>query len=755
MKHKIIIITILLAILFLVCTQRDNEPPSVYIVYPAKDAKVSGVINIQAFASDNREVAYVEFFVNEEKYGVDSIATNSIYKYTWNVSNETAGIKEITARAYDHRGNVGEAPIVRVILEFPAGPTYHEGVIEQDEVWMKSQNPHIVTNNLGIEARLTIEAGVIIRFDYTVLGVQEEGVIVGGGTNNEPVLFTSNEKYPDFYDWVGIELEEGSIDLTNCIIEYAGDIFIADEGSFSLTNSSLLHTGGIELGSSSLILTNCNIDYTEAYDAVIYGEDIEENNTILIDNCTIRNCEANGIILEEIEEMADIQIKNTTITLCEEYPVIIENPEYIRALGPGNNFTNNANNEILISGSEDITTSGSWCNCGVPYLIEADLTITSNGWQEEPPIITIQPDVVLKFDGGGISIEDGTLIADGRNGTIIFTGEDDFGSWEGIVLEEGSLTLQNCIIEFAGGSDAAVFCEFADEFRSILIDNCIIRYCEGSGFYLEDIEENSFVQIKNTIITQCEEYPVVINNANYIKSLGPGNNFSGNGYDEIYIGDFEDEITTTGTWYNCGVPYLIEDDIIITEDWQNTLPIITILPGVILKFEDGGLYVEEGALIADGEAGTIIFSGEEYGHWDGIFFEDDIDDRLTLLNKCIIQAGGDGGGSNIYCDSCSPRITNNEICYSAGWGMILSRRSGLNPDTLLRYNRFHSNDSGNILVDTTGTYNTRISNLKSKASKIPKQRLISKRNLLNNEIQPRIRKQRKELNLNHKKKRKI
>ena len=154
MKHKIIIITILLAILLLVCTQRDNEPPSVYIVYPAKDAKVSSVINIQAFASDNREVAYVEFFINEEKYGVDSIATNSIYKYTWNVSNETAGIKEITARAYDHRGNVGEAPIVRVILEFPAGPTYHEGVIEQDEVWLKSQNPHmIVSKSFGSRAK--------------------------------------------------------------------------------------------------------------------------------------------------------------------------------------------------------------------------------------------------------------------------------------------------------------------------------------------------------------------------------------------------------------------------------------------------------------------------------------------------------------------------------------------------------------------------------------------------------------------------
>jgi len=354
----------------------------------------------------------------------------------------------------------------------------------------------------------------------------------------------------------------------------------------------------------------------------------------------------------------------------------------------------------------------------------------------------------LKFSNGGLLIENGTLIADGSSGTITFTGQEDYGSWEGISLERGSLTLRNCIIEYAGG-DAAVFCEYVDELQSVLIDNCIIRYCEESGFYLDDAEEQAFIQVKNTRISQCQEYPVVINHADYLKSLGPGNDFSSNGNDEIYVGGYEEEVYTSGTWYHCGVPYLIEEDINITSDWQNTLPIITIMPGVILKFTGGGLYVDEGALIADGEAGTIVFSGEEYEHWDGITFDDGTDDRLTLLNKCIIQAGGNLSGANIYCDSCSPRITNNEICFSAGWGMEL-QRSGLNPDTLLRYNRFHDNDSGNIRIDTTGIHRSKAARSKSTLTRRSKPHIASIRDQSNKETNYQIQKSRKRTNFNHK-----
>ena len=63
----------------------DTIPPQALILYPADGEIVSGEIMIQARVTDNEEIAYVEFYLNQQKTFTDSIANSSgFYTYRWN-----------------------------------------------------------------------------------------------------------------------------------------------------------------------------------------------------------------------------------------------------------------------------------------------------------------------------------------------------------------------------------------------------------------------------------------------------------------------------------------------------------------------------------------------------------------------------------------------------------------------------------------------------------------------------------------------
>jgi hypothetical protein len=1051
------------------CLKKDQIDPTVYIINPQENSAISGAVRIKAVAMDDKEVTCVEFFINNIRKGVDSIASNSVYEYVWNTTSESYGTKIITAKAYDQAGNIGESPSIAVTIESlgPTSPTYHSGSITTNETWTRQQSPHIITGDVVINATLTIKTGVVIQFYPDTKMIVQDGCIIARGSNTEPILFTSNEQEPSPGDWHAITFENSDNPnsvLDNCIIEYASNGIYVEESRISITNTTIQNcddyglvciygrfnqfhnniitlneyypvaitidavytleedndfTGnygyggilsdaievfeyyesfhshvikrkeinnktttklvsseikqekkkskekqgiqtnsrwrnhnvpylidgyiyfediyvltidegcvlgfdgnGIEIsdgatlqatgvtftsrylleeGSAShgdwegiviydgnLNLQNCNVEYAGSNEANISIDDLSENRQIIINSCNIKYSETNGILIAANNELCDIEITNCRISNSYEHPVVIENPDLVQCLGIGNNFTNNYNNHILVTGGE-IMRSCTWNNCGVPYLIQDDIelhsgnnaitftlspsvsigfnnklvigtsssliannaTFTShtkiltgsanpgdwkgivvnngnlniqncnleyagvdstiivieslsgnrqviingcnikysahNGisiygtedscdiqinncrisncnetpvkisnpnlvrclgtgnnftnnnhdyvlitgrdeirrsctWhncgvpyllqndlevhsENNPTTFTLSPGVILGIDDELFIDEGSLLIANSVTFTSegeIISGQGSAGEWEAIYVD-GSINLVNCIIEYGeGSSDEGVISYYGEtEYQSLFIDNCIIRHCEQSGLsvYIE-ADEQFYAQIKNTRITNCGEYPVVIYNAENIKVLGPGNDFTGNGNDMIWVPD-GGEVMTSGIWYNCGVPYFIENDIEITSGWQNYPPTITIMPGVIMKFAGCYLSVEEGTLIADGSAGTIVFTADEdNGEWDGIIFNDETNDYLTRLNHCIIQYGGWSSHTrraNIFCNNSAPRITNCDICYSRGWGIAL-QNSLLDPDTLRRYNRFYNNDSGDVYI---------------------------------------------------------
>lgn len=667
MSIKVIAKFILLLVICLSieCLKKDQIDPTVYIINPQDNSTVSGAVRIKAVAMDNKEVTCVEFFINNVRKAVDSTASNSVFEYVWNTGSESPGTKTILAKAYDQAGNVGESPSIIVTIA-TTGPTYHSGEIVSPQIWTKAHSPHIVIDSVIVNALLTIEQGTIIQFLRSdsidtlypelrpAMIVSEQGDIIARGNNNEPIIFTSIREEPNSGDWEGLIFEHSDNSNTiidNCIIEYA-------------------HKG-----------INLN------------------DKIISVTNTLIQLCSSNGLYCQSGHFS---QFNNNTITQNNDFPISII-ADAVYTLGVNNYLQGNgAGSSYLIDAVEvqsgDITENGNWHNQGVPYLIHDPISL------EDEITLTIENGCVLAFsDDGGFHMEaNGTsLNASG----VTFTSEQalepyggNHGDWDGIYVEDGSLNLQDCIIEYGGnGDEAVILIQNSQEYPSISIDHCIIRYNEQSGISL-DVQEIGEVNITNTIIIYNNEYPVILYNAEYIRALGPGNNFVGNGYDMIWIPD-GGEVLTSGIWHDCGVPYFIEQHIMIEQDWQNYPPTITIMPGVIMEF---GLYtsliIEDGALIADGSASQIVFTNAEEGiHWGGIVFDEGTDDNLTRLNQCIIQNGGytSYGHSNIYCQNSAPRITNCDICYSSGWGMTL-HNSALNPDTLRRYNHFYANDSGDI-----------------------------------------------------------
>ncbi len=112
--------------------------------------------------------------------------------------------------------------ILLFTLNAQADTTIPEGEISG--IWNLAGSPYIIHGNVEIikGESLTIEPGVIVKF---AKGKELEsfGSLKAIGTENNPIVFTSDQTTPAPGDWYGIDFFSGSSDseLNNCVVEYA------------------------------------------------------------------------------------------------------------------------------------------------------------------------------------------------------------------------------------------------------------------------------------------------------------------------------------------------------------------------------------------------------------------------------------------------------------------------------------------------------------------------------------------------------
>jgi hypothetical protein len=86
----------------------DFEPPDVLLITPAANAEVSGTILLSASATDNVEVASVQFTIDGVLVGAPILVPP--YQYNFDTTSVGNGNRIVSARAFDGVGNRSDAP---------------------------------------------------------------------------------------------------------------------------------------------------------------------------------------------------------------------------------------------------------------------------------------------------------------------------------------------------------------------------------------------------------------------------------------------------------------------------------------------------------------------------------------------------------------------------------------------------------------------------------------------------------------------
>lgn len=436
-------------LLFAACDQLDNTDPLVTIVVPTSGAVLApGNVSIKAVATDNKGVAKVEFYAGATKIGEDATGTADTFDISWTA---TEGAYTLKAVASDDAGNTAEHSINVTVQTGGGGtgPTNHSGRIEADETWWPSGNPHIITGDVYPvnNATLTIKPGCVVRFrsgTEMYCGYGDPGAIIAEGTADSVITFTSDVNPPSPGDWQEIGIFDEAVSTTrfrHCIFEYGGK----DEAY-----------GALHVEDVGLRVTDCTFRNNKNYAVRVVG---------------------NGYFIE---------FENNTVTGSSKYPVYIPCTA-VGSLGTGNTLTGNTNDAILVKGGR-ITTTATWRNQGVPYVIENDIAV---GDDANNPVLTIAPGTTIKLRTGvefycGYG-DPGGIIADGTAGQITFTSAvnpPSPGDFLNIGLYDQIINSQtkfiNCKIEFGGGENGNLLISNS----APTVTGCLIRKSASWGIYL-------------------------------------------------------------------------------------------------------------------------------------------------------------------------------------------------------------------------------------------------------------------------------
>ncbi|MEM3823528.1 MAG: Ig-like domain-containing protein, partial [Candidatus Bathyarchaeia archaeon] len=165
--------------------------------------------------------------------------------------------------------------------------TYVEGEITQDTVWTLVDSPFVLSNNVIInpDVTLTIEPGVEVKFGGN-FSLIVNGKLNAEGNINKTIKFTSNSLTPTAGDWgtilfngtassllkyciieygkSGITVEDGSIDVENCVIKLNSQDGVTINGGSVITRNDRvignLRSGIFVAGGSQITIQNCEIN---------------------------------------------------------------------------------------------------------------------------------------------------------------------------------------------------------------------------------------------------------------------------------------------------------------------------------------------------------------------------------------------------------------------------------------------------------------------------------------------------------------
>ena len=228
------------------------------------------------------------------------------------------------------------------------------GGIYSNTTWTLNNSPYIVTDTIVVfpGVTLTIEPGVVVKFDSLIYIEIRQATLIANGTITDSIKFTSNSNnpYPGIWNYVALNSASNSI-INYCSFQFAnvglGDIgfntlikncnFINNLTGLSTYNNvdSCNFTNNTSYGlesSNNMTVTNCNIEYNDVGCGlngsslrncnIKYNTTGIQNSGITIDSCTISN-NVIGLYDNWFQSMTHTLIENSIIDSNSNIGIIL------------------------------------------------------------------------------------------------------------------------------------------------------------------------------------------------------------------------------------------------------------------------------------------------------------------------------------------------------------------------------------------------------------------------------------------------
>jgi hypothetical protein len=512
------------------------------------------------------------------------------------------------------------------------------GNLENSATWRNIGTPiHLGWLNVRHPSKapvLTLDPGVELRFDLhaemIVGGENEPGDLIIAGTEEDPVVITSNQTSPQNGDMGFLILASEASELSDIQwleLSYAGQSYGAG-----------LHVDTY----AGVSVRDTTVRYSK-------GSGIAVNGRAELLRNTVTDNDINGIWLGQESEL--IKLDENTITHNDEAAIhIFHDLTVVNGIGKNNVISDNGENTIRlqVDGApvdEEIT----WVDPGVPYHVQGDLRIAGTNAH-----LTLEDNVELYFDTEvGLEVgpngEQGTLTINGDRTDgqpVVLSTWADLGpaTWDGVSFwtnnAQGDLTgfdLNNGGgahgpwpggIYIDGGTVSLDDCYVYDNLEfgvhlpsgNLSMTDCTIESTEAKG--TAGPRDGTGVYIRGTIseftgntITANDGYGLAFDSADAVSGMNADNDISSNGFNVVYV--YGGGISQDATWPALDIPYRVNGNILdVTATWTVT--------GAHIQFSSnlyvyvGGQNWEGGDLIAT----DAVFSSSAPtpGAWGGFEF---------------------------------------------------------------------------------------------------------------------------------------
>jgi hypothetical protein len=178
--------------------------------------------------------------------------------------------------------------LIQIVFSFSIyAQTFVKGGIYANTTWVRANSPYIILDTIVVfpNVTLTIQSGVVVKFENNKYIEIRQGSLVAIGTSKDSITFTSNASVPYNGIYGGIYINGGSLPskLNYCVFKYANEaIYSATSGSIILKNSTFTsNIKGFKSVSGIALIDSCY--YYQHSNTGIHLENLSSYN---INYCT-------------------------------------------------------------------------------------------------------------------------------------------------------------------------------------------------------------------------------------------------------------------------------------------------------------------------------------------------------------------------------------------------------------------------------------------------------------------------------------